>query len=97
LLDCRMRRRIRWETGRPPDDVALIDRAFRCIAARRNVFLYMLLVGLSVGRPADAFVAMCVWQAITILFAVVRWFMICVCHWYPRSTKANVTMTQAKV
>ena len=89
LLDCRFRRGIRQRTGRPPDDVAPIDRAFRCIAARRNIFLWMFVLGLIADRPAEAFVAMCVWQMITILYVVVRWFVICICGFYPGALDGN--------
>jgi len=53
LLDEFVKRRAKMATGRLLDDVAPFDRAFRLIAARRNVYVWVLAGGPDNGRNSE--------------------------------------------
>ena len=51
--------------GRLIDELSGFDRAFRLVAGRRNIHVWILAAGVILGAPAKAFVAMASWEAIT--------------------------------
>jgi hypothetical protein len=54
------------------DDVANFDRFVRCIGARRNINIWILIAALALGDAADGFVLICGWGAATALAHIVR-------------------------
>ena len=59
-------------TGRNLDDVAPIDRFVRLIGGRRNIYIWILAVGLALGAADGAFVTLCHWAAATAAVHVLR-------------------------
>jgi phosphatidylglycerophosphate synthase len=72
LLDKEAKRQAKIKTGRLLDDVSPFDRFFRLISARRNIHIWILAVGLLLGRPASAYVTICVWTGISAAVHLVR-------------------------
>ncbi len=52
--------------GRELDELSEFDRAFRLIGGRRNIYMWLFLIGSWAGFPAHAFVAAFVWATITV-------------------------------
>ncbi|HEY4639621.1 MAG TPA: hypothetical protein VIG87_06840 [Candidatus Udaeobacter sp.] len=77
LLDEVVKRRAKIATGRLLDDVAPFDRAFRLIAARRNVYVWMLAAGFLSGAFPQSYATVCGWAAVTAAVHVVRSVWIC--------------------
>jgi phosphatidylglycerophosphate synthase len=58
--------------GRLIDELTPLDRRIRLLGGRRNIYIWILAVGLIAGAPARAFVAIAWWEAVTALVHVVR-------------------------
>ena len=77
LLDEFVKRKAKMATGRLLDDVAPFDRAFRLIAARRNVYVWMLAAGVLLGAFPKSYAIICGWAAVTAAVHLVRSVWIC--------------------
>ena len=77
LLDEFVKRRAKMATGRLLDDVAPFDRAFRLIAARRNVYVWVLAGGLLLGAFPHSYAIICGWAAATAAVHLMRSVWIC--------------------
>jgi phosphatidylglycerophosphate synthase len=65
-------------TGRNLDDVAPVDRFVRLIGGRRNIYIWMLAIGVTSGAADKAFVSLCLWGALTAAVHVIRAGMIAI-------------------
>jgi phosphatidylglycerophosphate synthase len=72
LLDEFVKRKAKLATGRLLDDVAPFDRAFRLIAARRNVYVWLLAAGFLLGAFPQSYAILCGWSAVTAAVHLVR-------------------------
>jgi 1L-myo-inositol 1-phosphate cytidylyltransferase / CDP-L-myo-inositol myo-inositolphosphotransferase len=63
--------------GRLLDDVAPFDRAFRLIAARRNVYVWILACGFLLGAFPQSYAIICGWAAISAAVHLARSVWIC--------------------
>jgi len=63
--------------GRLLDDVAPFDRAFRLIAARRNVYVWILAGGFLLGAFPQSYAIICGWAAISAAVHLMRSVWIC--------------------
>src|SRR4029079_6167275 len=77
LLDEVVKRRAKIATGRLLDDVAPFDRAFRLIAARRNVYVWVLTAGFLLGAFAQSYALICGWAAVSAAVHVMRSTWLC--------------------
>src|SRR3989440_2319063 len=77
LLDHFARRRTKMAKGRLLDDVAPFDRAFRLIAARRNVYVWILGCGFLLGALPQSYAIICGWAAFSAAVHLVRSIWIC--------------------
>ena len=77
LLDEFAKRRAKMATGRLLDDVAPFDRAFRLIAARRNVNVWILACGFLLDALPQSYAVICGWAAISAAIHLVRSIWIC--------------------
>ena len=77
LLDEFAKRRAKMAKGRLLDDVAPFDRAFRLIAARRNVYVWMLACGFLLGVLPQSYAIICGWAAFSAAVHLVRSIWIC--------------------
>jgi phosphatidylglycerophosphate synthase len=77
LLDHFARRRTKMAKGRLLDDVAPFDRAFRLIAARRNVYVWILACGFLSGIFPQSYAFICGWAAFSAAVHLVRAIWIC--------------------
>jgi phosphatidylglycerophosphate synthase len=77
LLDHFARRRAKMAKGRLLDDVAPFDRAFRLIAARRNVYVWILACGFLLGAFPQSYAVICGWAAFSAAVHLVRSIWIC--------------------
>ena len=77
LLDHFARRRTKRAKGRLLDDVAPFDRAFRLIAARRNVYVWVLAGGFLLGAFPQSYRIICGWAAVSATVHLVRSIWIC--------------------
>lgn len=71
-LDGFVKLRTKILTGRQMDDLTRFDRAFRLIGGRRNIYVWMLAIGLLSGHFGDAYGAICGWAALTFAVHLVR-------------------------
>lgn len=65
LCDRIAKRLVKKRTARNLDDLAPIDRFVRLIGGRRNIYVWILAGGLALGAPDQAFLALCLWGALT--------------------------------
>jgi 1L-myo-inositol 1-phosphate cytidylyltransferase / CDP-L-myo-inositol myo-inositolphosphotransferase len=72
LLDRLAKRAVKKKVGRNLDDVSNFDRFVRCIGARRNINVWILIAALALGDAANGFVLICWWGAATALAHVGR-------------------------
>jgi len=72
LVDRLAKRAVKNKVGRNLDDVSNFDRFVRCIGARRNINIWILIAALLLGDPANGFVLVCGWGAATALAHVFR-------------------------
>ena len=77
LVDEFVRRRAKIATGRLLDDVAPFDRAFRLIAGRRNVYVWVLTAGFLLGAFPQSYAIICGWAAVTAAVHLMRSVWIC--------------------
>lgn len=77
FIDQLARRVVKNHVGRNLDDVSPFDRAVRLIGGRRNIYIWMLAIGLLLRVPDQAFVALCWWGASTAAVHVLRAVWIC--------------------
>jgi phosphatidylglycerophosphate synthase len=77
LLDEFVKRRAKMATGRLLDDVAPFDRAFRLIAARRNVYVWVLACGFLLGTFPQSYAIICGWAAVSATVHLLRSVWIC--------------------
>jgi phosphatidylglycerophosphate synthase len=77
LLDEFAKRRVKIATGRLMDDLLPFDRAFRLIAARRNVYVWILACGFLLGAFPKSYGIVCAWAACSAAVHLVRSFWIC--------------------
>ena len=63
--------------GRLLDDVAPFDRAFRLIAARRNVYVWILACGFLLGAFPQSYAVICGWAAVSAAVHLMRSIWIC--------------------
>ena len=77
LLDEFAKRRAKTAKGRLLDDVTPFDRAFRLIAARRNVYVWILACGFLLHAFPQSYAAICGWAAFTAAVHLVRSIWIC--------------------
>jgi phosphatidylglycerophosphate synthase len=77
LLDEFAKRRVKIARGRLLDDVMPFDRAFRLIAARRNVYVWILACGFLLGAFPQSYAIICGWAAISAAIHLVRTVWIC--------------------
>lgn len=78
LVDRFAKRQAKIATGRQLDDVSRFDRAFRLIAGRRNIYVWILATGLLLGVAGQAYAAICVWAGVTAAVHLLR------CLWIRR-------------
>jgi phosphatidylglycerophosphate synthase len=77
LLDHFARRRTKMAKGRLLDDVAPFDRAFRLIAARRNVYVWILACGFLLNAFPQSYAVICAWAAFSAAVHLMRSIWIC--------------------
>jgi hypothetical protein len=63
LIDRLAKRAVKLKVGRNLDDVSNFDRFVRCIGARRNINIWILIGALILRDPANGFVLICWWGA----------------------------------
>ena len=71
------KRRAKMAKGRLLDDVAPFDRAFRLIAARRNVYVWILACGFLLNAFPQSYAVICVWAAFSAAVHLGRSVWIC--------------------
>ncbi len=71
------KRRVKIASGRLLDDVAPFDRAFRLIAARRNVYVWILACGFLLDAFPQSYAVICGWAAVSAAVHLVRSIWIC--------------------
>jgi phosphatidylglycerophosphate synthase len=72
LVDRVAKRAVKKKLGRNLDDVSNFDRFVRCIGARRNINIWILIAALVLGDAANGFVLVCSWGAATAFAHVIR-------------------------
>ncbi len=72
LVDRVAKRIAKQRTGRNLDDVAPIDRFVRLIGGRRNIYVWMLAVGVALGAADEAFALLCYWGSATAAVHMLR-------------------------
>lgn len=77
LLDEFAKRRVKIAKGRLLDDLTVFDRAFRLIAARRNVYVWVLACGFLLGAFPQSYAIICGWAAFSAAIHLVRSIWIC--------------------
>jgi phosphatidylglycerophosphate synthase len=77
LLDEFAKRRVKIVKGRLLDDVAPFDRSFRLIAARRNVYVWILACGFLLHAFPQSYAVICGWAAFSAAVHLVRSIWIC--------------------
>jgi phosphatidylglycerophosphate synthase len=77
LLDESAKRWTKIVTGRLLDDVAPFDRAFRLIAARRNVYVWILAFGFLLHAFPQSYVIICGWATVSAAVHFLRSAWIC--------------------
>src|SRR5437660_8696217 len=77
LLDEFAKRRVKMAKGRLLDDVTPFDRAFRLIAARRNVYVWILACGFLLNAFPQSYAIICGWAVFSAAVHLVRSIWIC--------------------
>ena len=65
LVDRLAKRAVKQKVGRNLDDVSNFDRFVRCIGARRNINIWILIAALALNDAPNGFVLICWWGAAT--------------------------------
>ncbi len=76
LIDRLAKRTVKKKVGRNLDDVSNFDRFVRCIGARRNINVWILIAALALGDPAHGFILICWWMVALALTHFLRAFQI---------------------
>jgi len=78
LFDRVAKRAVKRSLGRDLDTIAPIDRFVRLVGARRNVFVWMLTVGVIAGQPAAAYLGIVLWGVLTATAHLIRtiWLLV---------------------
>ena len=71
------KRPVKMAKGRLLDDVAPFDRAFRLIAARRNVYVWILACGFLLDAFPQSYAVICGWAAFSAAVHLARSIWIC--------------------
>ena len=58
--------------GRLIDELSPLDRKIRFLGGRRNIYIWILALGMLLGAPAKSFVVMAYWEAVTAAVHVAR-------------------------
>lgn len=58
--------------GRLIDELSPLDRKIRLLGGRRNIYIWILAIGLLLGRAAQSFVVIAWWEAVSALVHVAR-------------------------
>ena len=58
--------------GRLIDELSPLDRKIRFLGGRRNIYIWILAVGVLLGAPAKSFVVMVWWEVVTAAVHVIR-------------------------
>jgi phosphatidylglycerophosphate synthase len=77
LLDESAKRWAKIAKGRLLDDLTPFDRAFRLIAARRNVYVWILVFGFLLNAFPQSYAIICGWAAVSAAVHLVRSIWIC--------------------
>jgi phosphatidylglycerophosphate synthase len=77
LLDEFAKRRAKMAKGRLLDDITPFDRAFRLIAARRNVYVWILACGFLLDAFPQSYAIICGWAAVSAAVHLMRSIWIC--------------------
>jgi phosphatidylglycerophosphate synthase len=77
LLDRLAKRAAKKKVGRNLDDVSNFDRFVRCIGARRNINVWILIAALALADAMNGFVLICWWMAATAVAHLLRAVQIC--------------------
>jgi len=77
LLDEFAKRRAKMITGRLLDDLTPFDRAFRLLAARRNIYVWILACGFLSGAFLQSYAIICGWAAVSAAVHLARSIWIC--------------------
>jgi phosphatidylglycerophosphate synthase len=72
LVDRLAKRAVKRRVGRNLDDVSNFDRFVRCIGARRNINIWILIAALALGDARHGFVLIGWWMAATAVAHVIR-------------------------
>jgi phosphatidylglycerophosphate synthase len=72
LLSQAARAYVRRLTGRLLDDLSPLDRFFRLIAGRRNIFVWLLVIGWSWSGGSRAYRLMAVWSMVSAIVQLAR-------------------------
>ena len=72
LVDRLAKRAVKKKVGRNLDDVSNFDRFVRCIGARRNINIWILIAALVLGDARHGYILICWWMAATALAHLVR-------------------------
>jgi phosphatidylglycerophosphate synthase len=72
LVDRLAKRAVKKKIGRNLDDVSNFDRFVRCIGARRNINIWILIAALALRDPGNGFVLICWWMAVLAIVHLVR-------------------------
>ena len=76
LFDRLAKRAVKKKVGRNLDDVSNFDRFVRCIGARRNINIWILIAALALGDARHGFILVCWWMAATAGVHLLRAFQI---------------------
>jgi phosphatidylglycerophosphate synthase len=82
LLGKIVTRPVKAHTGKPSHDFGSFERGLRLIGGRRNIYIWMLLLGLIAGFPGPVFAAVCCWSMMTAAIQAAR--AIYICNFTPR-------------
>jgi phosphatidylglycerophosphate synthase len=77
LLDEFAKRRAKMVKGRLLDDLTPFDRAFRLIAARRNVYVWILACGFLLDAFPQSYAVICGWAAVSAAVHLARSIWVC--------------------
>lgn len=72
LVDRLAKRAVKLKVGRNLDDVSNFDRFVRCIGARRNINIWILIAAVALRDPANGFVLICWWGAAGAIAHLIR-------------------------
>jgi hypothetical protein len=72
VVDRLAKRAVKRKVGRNLDDVSNFDRFVRCIGARRNVNIWILIAAMALSDAASGFVLICWWMAATAAAHLIR-------------------------